>query len=81
MSWTAGVRHPVRPKDFSLLHTVQTGSGAHPTFYQMGTMGSFHMDKASAGSEADNSAPSGTEVKNGGSIPPLPIRFYGVALN
>jgi hypothetical protein len=27
----------VRSKKFSLLHSVQTGSGAHPTSYPMGT--------------------------------------------
>jgi hypothetical protein len=35
-----GVRVPVRP-EFSLLHVVQTGSGAHPTSYPIGTGGSF----------------------------------------
>jgi hypothetical protein len=28
-------------QDFSLLHVVQTGSGAHPASYPMGTGGSF----------------------------------------
>jgi hypothetical protein len=28
-------------QEFSLLHVVQTGSGAHPTFYPMGTGGLF----------------------------------------
>jgi hypothetical protein len=28
--WMAGVRFPVGGRDFSLLHSVQTGSGAHP---------------------------------------------------
>jgi hypothetical protein len=35
-----GVRVPVGQK-FSLLHAVQTGSGAHPASYPMGTGGSF----------------------------------------
>ncbi|PNF40176.1 hypothetical protein B7P43_G08264, partial [Cryptotermes secundus] len=34
------VRVPVG-SEFSLLHTVQTGSGAHPTSYPMGTRGSL----------------------------------------
>jgi hypothetical protein len=39
--WTALVRFPVGAKDFSLLHSVQTGSGAHLTSYPMGTRGPF----------------------------------------
>jgi hypothetical protein len=31
--WTAGVRFPAGLRDFSLLHSVQPGSGAHPTSY------------------------------------------------
>jgi hypothetical protein len=40
-----GVRVPVW-LEFSLLHIVQTGSGAHPASYQMGTAGSFSGGKA-----------------------------------
>jgi hypothetical protein len=43
--WTAWVRFPTGSKDFSLLHRVQTGSGAHPASYVMGTGGSFPDDK------------------------------------
>jgi hypothetical protein len=32
---------PGRDNTFSPLHSVQTGSGAHPAFYSMGTEGSF----------------------------------------
>jgi hypothetical protein len=32
--------------EFSLLHIVQTGSGAHPSYYSMGTGGSFPRGKA-----------------------------------
>jgi hypothetical protein len=38
--WTALVRFPA-VLDLSLLHSVQTGSGAHPASYPMGTGGSF----------------------------------------
>jgi hypothetical protein len=31
--------------------------------------------------ESDGPPPSGAEVKNGGAIPPLPIRLHGVVLN
>jgi hypothetical protein len=34
-----------------------------------------------SGREADHSAPFSGEVKNGGAIPPLPIRLHCVALN
>jgi hypothetical protein len=33
-------------QEFSILHVVQTGSGAHPAFYPIGTGGSFFEDKA-----------------------------------
>jgi hypothetical protein len=44
--------------NFSLLHRVQTGSGAHPAPYPGGTRGSF------PGCETDHSFPSSAEVKN-----------------
>jgi hypothetical protein len=40
-----GVRVPVG-SEFSLIHIVQTGSGAHPASYPMGTGGSFPGGKA-----------------------------------
>jgi hypothetical protein len=36
-----GVRFPAEARDFSLLHSVQTGYEADPTVYPMGTEGSF----------------------------------------
>jgi hypothetical protein len=39
------VRVPVG-SEFSLLHVVQTGSGAHPASYPMGTGSSFPGGKA-----------------------------------
>jgi hypothetical protein len=39
------VRVPVG-QEFSLLHVVQTGSGAHPTSYPMGNGGSLLWGKA-----------------------------------
>jgi hypothetical protein len=35
------VRFPTGVGKFSLHHRVQSGSGAHPASYPMGTMGSF----------------------------------------
>jgi hypothetical protein len=63
MAWTAR-------QDFSLLHSVQTDSGAHQVSYPMGTGGSFPGVKWQ-GREADHSPPSSAEVKKGGAIPPL----------
>jgi hypothetical protein len=57
-----GVRVPLRAR-FSLLHVVQTGSGAHPASYPMGTGGDFPWGKW-PGREADHSPPTSIEVKN-----------------
>jgi hypothetical protein len=43
--WTAGVRFPA-VQAFSLLHSVQTGAGADPASYSMGTKGDFPGGKA-----------------------------------
>jgi hypothetical protein len=59
-----------RGKSLSLLHSVQTNSGAHPASYPMGTGGVLLGDKV-AGCEADHSPPTNAEVQNGGAIPPL----------
>jgi hypothetical protein len=56
-----GVRVPVR-SEFSLLHIVQTDSGAQPASYPMGTRGSFPEGKV-AGHEAYHSPPTSAEVK------------------
>jgi hypothetical protein len=40
-----GVRVPVGSR-ISLLHVVETGSGVHPTYYLIGAVGSFPLDKA-----------------------------------
>jgi hypothetical protein len=56
-----GVRVPVG-SEFSLLHIVQTDSGVHPTFYPMGTRGSFPGVKRQR-READHSPTTSAEVK------------------
>jgi hypothetical protein len=61
--WTAGVRSPTGAQDFSSTLCVQTGSGAHPASYTMGTGGSFPRGKARPGRDADHSPPSSAEVK------------------
>jgi hypothetical protein len=45
MGWTAGVRFPAEAINY-LLHSVQTGSEAHPASYTMGIGGSFSGCKA-----------------------------------
>jgi hypothetical protein len=44
--WTAGVRFPAEATYFSLLNSVQTGSGAQPASYPMGIRGPFSGGKA-----------------------------------
>jgi hypothetical protein len=44
--WTAVVQFLTGPRDFSLLNSVQTDSGAHPASYTTGTEGSFPVSKA-----------------------------------
>jgi hypothetical protein len=59
-------------QNFSLLHNVQTGSGARPASYPMDTGGDFPGRVKRPGREADHWPPSSSEVKNGGAIPPSP---------
>jgi hypothetical protein len=58
------VRSPTGVEDFSSSPCVQTGPGAHPASYPVGTGGSFPGGKARPGSDADHSPPSSAEVKN-----------------
>jgi hypothetical protein len=58
-----GVRSSAGAKDFSSSLFVQTGSGAHPASYTMGTGGPFPRGKARPGCEADHSPPSSAEVE------------------
>jgi hypothetical protein len=65
------VRFPIGESDFSVLHNVQTGSGAHPASYTAGT-GAVSPGIKRQGREADHSVPSRSKIKNSGAIPPLP---------
>jgi hypothetical protein len=49
------IRSPTGAEDFSSSPYVQTGSGAHPASYPMGTGGSFPGGKARPGRDADRS--------------------------
>jgi hypothetical protein len=55
---------PGGAKDFSFNLCVQTGSGAHPASFTMGTWGPFPGGKARPGRDADHSPPSSAEVVN-----------------
>jgi hypothetical protein len=44
--WNAGVLFPAASRNVSLLHSVQTSSGAHPASYPMGMGGSFPKGEA-----------------------------------
>jgi hypothetical protein len=57
-------RGSIQTEDFSSSLCVQTGSGAHPASYAMGTGGPFPGGKARPGRDADHSPPSSSEVKN-----------------
>jgi hypothetical protein len=57
-------------RDFSLLHSVPTGSGAHPAYSLLST-GAHSPGVKRPGREADHSPACSAEVKNGGAIPPL----------
>jgi hypothetical protein len=52
------VRSPTGAEGFSSSPCVQTGSGAHPASYPMGTSGPFPGGKAQPGRDADHSSPS-----------------------
>jgi hypothetical protein len=58
------VRSPTGAEDFSSSPCVQTGSGAHPASYPMGTGNPFPGGKARPRRDADHSSPSSAEVKN-----------------
>jgi hypothetical protein len=67
----SGVRVPVGAGNFSLHHSVQTGSEAQPASYSMDNRCSFPGGKA-AGREADHSPQSSAEVKNAWSCTFIP---------
>jgi hypothetical protein len=69
--WKARVHFPARARNFSLLNSMQTGSGVHPAYYIMGT-GVISPGVKGQGRKADHSPPPSAEVNNSSSIPPLP---------
>jgi hypothetical protein len=67
--WMAAVWFPEVARYFSLLHSIQTSSGAHLVSYPLGTWGSFPGGEATA-SEAYDSPPCSNRVKSGGAMFP-----------
>jgi hypothetical protein len=68
--WTAGFMS-WQEQGYSLLHSVQTGSGAHPASCPAVTEG-YSPGVKGLGREADHTPQSTAEVKNGGDTSPLP---------
>jgi hypothetical protein len=71
-----GVRVLVRAGNFSPHHLIQTGSGAHPASYPMGTRSSS-LGVKRPGHWGDHSPPSSAEVKNAWrytSTPPIRLQ-------
>jgi hypothetical protein len=65
---------------FSLLRSVQAGSGALPASYPIGT-GGLSLGVKRQERESDHSPPSSAEVKNGRAIPPPATCIHGIVLN
>jgi hypothetical protein len=82
MAEDLGFDTPAGTRNFFLLHSAQTISGAHPAFYILveWAPGALSTGVKLPGCEADNSTPSNAEIKNGGAILHSPIRFYGGCL-
>lgn len=78
--WTSGVLFPAKARNV-LLHSAQTGSGAHPTSYAMDIHGSFLVSKAVG--EWRTALLSNAEVKNVGDVPFFHsvLCLYGAVLN
>jgi hypothetical protein len=57
--WAIEVRSPTGAEDFSSSPCIQTGSGAHPASYPMGTGGKTQPER-----DTDHSPPSSVDVKN-----------------
>jgi hypothetical protein len=64
-------------KDFSLLYSVKTASGATQPLIKW-VPGALSLGVKRLGCEADHSPPSSAGDMNGGAIPPLP---HGMVLN
>jgi hypothetical protein len=79
MGWTTGVRFPTRGGDFSVLTEFRLAVGPTQPPIQWGP-GCPSPGVEWPGRESDHSPPPSANVKNGGAIPPLPIRLIDLAL-
>jgi hypothetical protein len=79
LGWMVRLRFPA-VQDFSILHSVQNGSGTHQASYW--TLTSAHSPEVKRqGCAAEDSPPYHAEVKNGGTIAPLPHMSSSIILN
>jgi hypothetical protein len=69
------VRFLAEEQYFSKLHSVETGSEAHPAYHAIGK-GALSPGVKRLGCEADHSLPHSAEVQNGGVITPFLINLH-----
>jgi hypothetical protein len=69
--WATGVRSPTEVEDFSSIICIQTGSGAHPASYTMGTGGSSPGIKCGRGGMLTTHALLVQSLRMSRAIPPL----------
>jgi hypothetical protein len=74
----SGVWVPARAGNFSLHHRVQTGSGAQPASYPMGTRGSFSGGRNGRGVKLTTHLHLVPRSRMRGAIPPLPQSAFMV---
>jgi hypothetical protein len=75
-----GFRVPAGAEELSLRNRIQTGSGAHPTSYPMGTGRLFPLGVKRPGREADHSHPVPRSKNAWSYTSTLPIRLHGLVL-
>jgi hypothetical protein len=68
----AVVRFPAEVRALSLLHSAQIDFAASAVTGALTSEATFRWY------EADHLPPTSAEVRNGGTMPPLPIRLHGV---
>jgi hypothetical protein len=78
MGWTTGVWFLVGAMMgfFSLCHHIQTGSGAHLTFYPVGTRGPYPPEVEWLGHEAEHSLPFRPRLGMHGAVPPFLLYVF-----
>jgi hypothetical protein len=81
MCRTAGVRVSEWTRDFSVLHSVQSGSGAHPAFYPVGSGCSIPSGKIVRGVKLTTLLRLVPRSRMVELYLHSPIRLHGVVLN